>query len=78
LESAAYSEYEHLQKPCNAGSRREATFFNSLRESDHRLLQQGSKEARKTADASGERFSLNISENFFRIDMLVRETAMHL
>jgi hypothetical protein len=31
LESAAYSAIgEHLQKPHNAGSRREARFFNSL------------------------------------------------
>jgi hypothetical protein len=31
LESAAYSAIgEHLQKPHNAGSRREARFFNTL------------------------------------------------
>jgi hypothetical protein len=31
LESAAYSKIcEHLQKPHNAGSRREARFFNTL------------------------------------------------
>jgi hypothetical protein len=31
LESAAYSAIgEHLQKPHNAGSRREALFFNTL------------------------------------------------
>ena len=69
---------EHLQKPCNAGSRLEAKFFNSLIEPDHRLLPQGSKEARKTANAFGERFILNISEKFFRIGMQEKESDMHL
>jgi hypothetical protein len=66
---------EHLQKPCNAGSRPEVKFFNSLIEPDHRLLPQGSKETRKTADASGERFSPDISEKFFRIGVRVIETG---
>jgi hypothetical protein len=65
---------EHLQKPCNVGSRPEVKFFNSRIEPDHRLLPQGSKETRKTADASGERFSPDISEKFFRIGMRVIET----
>jgi hypothetical protein len=52
------------------------TRFRNLRP-DHRLLPQGSKETRKTADASAERFSPNISEKFFRIGMLVKETEMN-
>jgi hypothetical protein len=43
-------------------SRPVAKFFNSLTEPDHRLLPQGSKEARKTADASGKQFCPNISK----------------
>jgi len=52
------------------------TRFRNLKP-DHRLLPQGSKETRKTADASGERLSPNISEKFFRIGMLVKETEMN-
>jgi hypothetical protein len=55
---------------------RARTRFRNL-ELDHRLLPQGSKETRKTADASGERFSPDISEKFFRIGMLVKETEMN-
>jgi hypothetical protein len=56
---------------------RARTRFLNL-EPDHRLLPQGSKEARKTANAFDERFSLNLSEKFFRIVMQEKEIDMHL